>query len=98
MAICVKLFGLHHKSDNAEWNSEDLTRICRKFNIRTVFRTPSTLKHELCKIKDRDSAMVTSGVVYEIPYGCRHRYIGEMKRALHGYQIERTSGSQERRD
>ena len=61
---------------------EDLRRIYRKFNIRTVFRTPFTLRHELCRIKDRDSAMLASGVVYEIPCSCGQRYIGETKRVL----------------
>ena len=64
------------------WPQGGRWRICRKFNIRTVFRTPSTLRQELCRIKDCDSAMTRSGVVYEIPCSCGQRYIGETKRAL----------------
>ena len=62
--------------------SEDLRRVCRKYSIRTVFRTPSTLRRELSRIKDRDPALKASGVVYEIPCSCREKYIGETKRAL----------------
>ena len=61
---------------------EDLRRICRKFNIRTVFRTSTTLRHELCRTEDSDSMMMQSGVVYEIPCNCGQSYIGETKRAL----------------
>ena len=61
---------------------EDLRRISRKFNIRIVFRTSSTLKRELCRFKDRDSVMLRSGVVYEIPCSCGQRYIGETRRTL----------------
>ena len=61
---------------------EDLRKICRKFNIRIVFRTSSTLRRELCRFKDRDSVMLRSGVVYEIPCSCGQRYIGETRRTL----------------
>ena len=62
--------------------SEDLRRVCRKFSIRTVFKTSSTLRQELSRIKDRDPALKISGVVYEIPCSCGQKYIGETKRAL----------------
>ena len=62
--------------------SEDLRRVCRKYSIRTVFRTPSTLRQELSRIKDRDPALKGSGVVYEITCSCGQKYIGETKRAL----------------
>ena len=61
---------------------EDLRRVCRKYNIRTVFRTSSTLRRELSRTKDRDPPLKTSGVVYEIPCSCGLKYIGETKRAL----------------
>ena len=61
---------------------EDLRRVCRKYNIRTVFRTSSTLRQELSRTKDRDPPLKTSGVVYEIPCSCGLKYIGETKRAL----------------
>ena len=62
--------------------SEDLRRVCRKYSIRTVFRTPSTLRWELSKIKERDSALKASGVVYKIPCDCGQKYIGETKQTL----------------
>ena len=61
---------------------EDLRRICRKYSIRTVFRTPSTFRQELSRIKGRDPALKTFGVVYEIPCSCGKKYIGETKRVL----------------
>ena len=62
--------------------SENLRRVCRKYSISTVFRTSSTLRRELSKIKDRDPALKTLRVVYEIPCSCGPKYIGETKRAL----------------
>ena len=62
---------------------EDLRRICRKYSIRTVLSwTPSTFRQELSRIKDRDPALKTFGVVYEIPCSCEKKYIGETKRVL----------------
>ena len=34
--------------------SEDVRRVCRKFDIRTVFTTISTLRQQLTKVKDVD--------------------------------------------
>ena len=63
--------------------SEDLRRICKKHNIRTIFKTPSTLRHQLMKVKDTDPMVKRSGVVYQIPCGgCGQSYIGETKRPL----------------
>ena len=61
---------------------EDLRRVCRKYNIRTVFRTSSTVRQELSRTKDRDPPLKTSGVVYGIHCICGLKYIGETKRAL----------------
>ena len=61
---------------------EDLRRVYRRHNIRTVFRTPSTLRQELSRVKDKDPMWKVSGLVYEIPCSCGQLYIGETKRAL----------------
>ena len=45
-------------------------------------RTPSTFRQELSRIKDRDPALRTFGVVYEIPCSCGKKYRGETKRVL----------------
>ena len=59
-----------------------ITRGSAEYSIITVFRTPSTLRQELSRIKDRDPALKTSGVVYKIFCSCGQKYIGETKRAL----------------
>ena len=46
---------------------EDLRRVCRTFDIRTVFTTTSTLRQQLTKVKDTDPTLKTSSVVYRIP-------------------------------
>ena len=50
--------------------------------IKTLFRTSSTLRQKLCRIKDRDPTLKTPGVVYEIPCSSGQKYIGKTKRAL----------------
>ena len=45
-------------------------------------RTPSTFRQELSRIKDRDPALKTFRVVYEIPCSCGKKYRGETKRVL----------------
>ena len=61
---------------------EDLRRICKKYKIRTCFRTHSTLRRQLTKVKDKEPPNRRSGVVYSIPCSCGLEYIGEPKRAL----------------
>ena len=56
--------------------------VCRRYNIRTVFRSASTLRRQLTRVKDQDLLEKKSGVVYQIPCSCGHVYIGETKRAL----------------
>ena len=95
--ISVKWSGLHHNQDHKGTRgaatphplhphvsglSEDLRGVCRKYSIRTIFRTQSTLRRELSRIKDRDSVLKASGVLYEILCGCGQNYIGETQRAL----------------
>ena len=62
--------------------SEDLRRVCRKYNIRTVFTTVSTLRQQLTRVKDIDPDLGRAGVVYKIPCECGQDYIGETKRVL----------------
>ena len=61
---------------------EDLRRVCRRYDIRTVFTTISTLRRELTRVKDQDPMLSRAGVVYRIPCSCGKEYIGETKRAL----------------
>ena len=49
---------------------EDLTRVCRRYNVKTVFKCLPTLRQQLCRIKDRDPIERSAGVVYEILYAC----------------------------
>ena len=62
--------------------SEDLRRICRRYDIRTVFTTTSTLSPQFTRVKDVDPLLSRAGVVYKIPCSCGKKYIGETKRAL----------------
>ena len=43
---------------------EDLRRVCRKFDIWTVFTTMSSLLQQLTKVKDTDLTLKKSCVVY----------------------------------
>ena len=61
---------------------EDIRRVCRKFDIKTVFTTMSTLRQQLTKIKDTDPILKKSSIVYSIPCSCGLKYIGETKRNL----------------
>ena len=76
--------------------SEDVRRVCQKFDIRTVFSTISTLRQQLTRVKDVDPPLRKPGVVYRVPCSCGKQYIG--KRAL-GTCIKKTSVChQERRN
>jgi hypothetical protein len=61
---------------------EDLRWVCRRHNVRTIFKSLPTLRHQLCRIKDKDPIERSAGVVYEIPCACGQTYVGETKRAL----------------
>ena len=54
-------------------------RICRWFDIRTVFTTISTLRQQLTTIKDVDAPSNKAGVVYKVLCGCGKEYVGETK-------------------
>ena len=62
--------------------SEDVRRVCRRYDIRTVFRSSSTLRGQLMRVKDQDPLEKKFNVVYQVPCSCGHVYIGETKRAL----------------
>jgi len=59
--------------------SEDIRRVCRKFDIRVVFKSRRTLCLMLTRVKD---TLHKSNVVYCIPCSCSQVYIGETKRRL----------------
>ena len=48
----------------AVYTGMDLRRVCRKYNIRTVFTTVSTLWKQLTRVKDIDPDLRRVGVVY----------------------------------
>ena len=62
--------------------SEDIRCVCRKFNIRVVFKSGQTLCSMLTKVKDILPLGKQSNVVYRIPCSCSQVYIGETKRRL----------------
>ena len=62
--------------------SEDIRRVCRKFNIRVVFKSGRTLRSVLTRVKDTLPLGKQSNVVYRIPRSCGQVYIGETKRRL----------------
>ena len=57
-------------------------RVCRKINIRVVFKSGWTLRSMLTKVKDTLPPGKQSNVVYRIPCSCGQVYIGETKRRL----------------
>ena len=62
--------------------SERIRKVCRDFNIKTVFRSGPTLRNLLTKVKDPLPIDKQSNVVYEVPCTCRKVYIGETQRRL----------------
>ena len=70
---------------------EDLRRACRRYDIRTVFTTISTLWQQLSRMKDLDTMLSRAGVVYRIPCSCGKQYIGETKRVLGVCLIEQAA-------
>ena len=59
--------------------SERIRKVCRDFNIRTVFKSGPTLRSLLT---DPLPTTKQSNVVYEVPCTCGKVYIGETKRRL----------------
>ena len=62
--------------------SEEIRRILKQYNIRTVFRTTETLGRVLTKVKDRTPPEERPGTIYKIKYICGDFYIGETGRGL----------------
>ena len=62
--------------------SEDVRRVCRKFNIRVVFKSRRTLRSMLTMVKDTLHLGKQSIVVYHIPCSCGQVYTGETRRRL----------------
>ena len=62
--------------------SEEIRRILRGFNIRTVFRTIDTLGRILTRVKDPTPPEERPGVIYKIKCICGDFYVGETKRTL----------------
>ena len=62
--------------------SEDIRRVCRKFNIRVVFKSGQTLCSMLTKVEDTLPPGKQSNVLDRIPCSCGQVYIGETKQRL----------------
>lgn len=62
--------------------SEDVRRICKEYNIRVAFRSGSTLRTRLSKVKDKLPIKKNSKVIYHVPCSCGKVYIGETVRRL----------------
>lgn len=60
---------------------EEIRRILRDYNIRTVFRTIDTLGRILTKVKDPPQKK-RPGVIYKIECICGDFYVGETKRTV----------------
>lgn len=56
--------------------SEDIRRVCRKFNIRVVFKSRHTFRSMLTKVKDTLPLGKQPNVVYR---SCSQVYIKETK-------------------
>ena len=46
---------------------EDLRRVCRKYDIRTIFNNMDTFRRQLTRVKDSDPTLTKACVVYKIP-------------------------------
>ena len=46
--------------------SEEIRRVCRKFDIKVVFRSGVSLKSKLSKVKDKLPSDQNSNVVYRV--------------------------------
>ena len=70
--------------------SEDIRCVCRKFNIRIVFKSRWTFRSMLTKVKDTLPLGKQSNVVYRIPCSCGQVYIGETMQTETGDEAEGT--------
>ena len=62
--------------------SEMIRRVLAQFNIRTVFKSSTTLRSLLCSTKPRDLYQDSKNVIYMLPCQCDEVYIGETSRPL----------------
>ena len=62
--------------------SEKIRRICAKYKIRTTFRSTTTLRGQLCKVKPLSATGDTKSCIYNIPCTCGRSYTGETGRPL----------------
>ena len=61
---------------------EDIRRICRKFDIKVIFKSRQTFCSMLTRVKDTLPPEKLSSVAYRIPCSCGKVYIGETGRRL----------------
>jgi len=62
--------------------SESLRRYLEQQDIRTVFKSDTTLRSHLVRPKDTVNPAKQDGVVYRIPCECGKVYIGETRRSM----------------
>ena len=62
--------------------SEKLRRICGRYNIRTVFRSTTTLRKSLTHVRPPTPKEQTKNCIYDIPCSCGRSYKGETGRPL----------------
>lgn len=62
--------------------SDKIRRILGSFNIRTVFKSSTTLRALLSNIKPIDVQQNSKEVVYALPCQCKELYVGETGRPL----------------
>ena len=62
--------------------SEDIRRICRRYNIRVVFKPGYTIRNYLSRVKTHLSDGMQSKDVYSVPCSCGKCYVGETVRRL----------------
>ena len=62
--------------------SEPLRRCLQQQGIRTVFKSNTTLRSHLVRLKDTVDSAKQDGVVYRIPCECGKVYIGETGRSM----------------
>ena len=59
---------------------QKLKKICKKYGMKTYFKSGRTLKNNLVALKDKDTIKQKTGVIYWFRCGwldCEKEYIGE---------------------
>lgn len=62
--------------------SEKIQKVCAPYNIRTVFKSESTLRRHLVRVKPPIEKNQTKNCIYSIPCSCGKVYKGETCRPL----------------